>query len=132
MSLKPREPDMLFRQARVEYPARHKNPAFMAIAFLILVGSGYILFHSSSIFITPELNVYGPEDGARISGGTVEIYGATEPKTRVTINGFEVLSDDTGSFTALLPLEPGFQVLDVRVKNRVGMEAKVVRHIVVE
>ena len=132
MFLKTREPDMLFRASSVEYPKRHKNPAFMAVAFLVLVGSGYILFHSSSIFVTPELEVAEPEDGARIVGGEVEIYGVTEPKTRVTINGFEILSDEEGLFALSLPLQPGFQILDVRVKNRVGMEAKVVRRIVME
>lgn len=129
---KARGEDILFRAPSVQYPPRHKNPAFMAVAFLVLVASGYILLHSSSIFATPELVVEEPEDGAHVAMGEIEVYGSTEPKTRVSINGYEVLSDDDGLFMASLSFQRGYQILDIRVKNRVGKEAKVVRRIVVE
>lgn len=127
-----REPDILFCAPNVDYPPRHKNPAFMAIAFFVIVGSGYILLNSSSIFMTPRLEVDRPQDGAHVSGFEVDVKGTTDPKARVTINSYEVLSDEKGSFAVTLPLQQGYHILDVRVKNRVGRESKVVRRIVVE
>lgn len=104
----------------------------MAVAFLVIVGSAYILFHSSSIFVIPGLEVDEPEDGAHISGSEIDIRGATEPKTRVTINGYEAYSDDKGLFLVSLPIGQGYHILDIRVKNRIGKETRVVRRIVVE
>ncbi|MBI4121374.1 MAG: hypothetical protein HY470_00240 [Candidatus Ryanbacteria bacterium] len=132
MPLKLKEPDMLFRASSAEYPPRHKNPAFMSAAFFMIIGFGYILFHSSSIFVTPDLFLDSPQDGELVRGGEVEIFGSTEPKTPITINGYELLSDEAGSFAVTLPMQPGYNVVDVRVKNRVGKETKVVRRIVVE
>jgi|GEM_PF-2995332 len=132
MSLNIRQPDYLFRDGASRYPARHKSAAVMIAFFVGILGVGYILFHSSTIFAVPDLNVFEPSDGALVRADSVAISGETDPKSRVQINGFEVFSDDAGAFRLELPLRRGMHILDIRVKNRIGKEAKVVRHIVVE
>jgi hypothetical protein len=114
------------------YPKRHKSIYFMALSFVAIVGVGYILFRTSAVFITPELIVREPSDGAQIYADTIKISGITESKVRLTVNGYETYSDDNGLFELALPFQKGFQTIDVRVKNRIGKESRVVRHIVVE
>lgn len=104
----------------------------MALSFVAIVGVGYILFRTSAVFITPELIVREPSDGAQIYADTIKISGITESKVRLTVNGYETYSDDNGLFELALPFQKGFQTIDVRVKNRIGKESRVVRHIVVE
>ncbi len=90
------------------------------------------MFRLSTFFAGPTLELMEPTDGANIRGGFLAIKGMAEPKTRVTINGYEVVSDDNGHFSVDLPIAAGFQIVDVRVKNRVGQETRVVRKVVVE
>jgi hypothetical protein len=114
------------------YPVRHKSTYIMVIVFLLIVAGGYIIFHSSSIYLGPALVLNEPRDGAAIRGENVKIQGKIEPKTRLTINGYETLSGDDGIFNLELPFQKGFHTLEVKTKNRIGKEARVVRHIVVE
>ncbi len=132
MSLDVRQPDYLFRDGASGYPARHKSAVVMIVFFAGIVCVGYILFHSASIFAMPDLYVAEPIDGALMRAGKIAISGETDPKSRVEVNGYEVLSDDSGDFRVELPLRSGTHILDIRVKNRIGKEAKVVRHIIVE
>ena len=114
------------------YPKRHRGTAIMALLFISVLGFGYIGYRSSSIFLVPDLTVTEPQHGSLIQGKSVQIQGETEPGMRVTINGYEVLSEDSGDFAVELPVQKGFHILDIRVKNRVGKESKIVRHITVE
>ncbi|MSR76191.1 MAG: hypothetical protein EXS68_01195 [Candidatus Ryanbacteria bacterium] len=132
MSLNIRQPDYLFRDGASRYPARHKSAVVMIAFFIGILGVGYILFHSSTIFAVPDLYVTEPADGALVRADKVMIAGETDPKSRVEVNGYEVFSDDNGDFRVELPLQRGIHILDIRVKNRIGKEAKVVRHIIVE
>ena len=132
MSLNIRQPDYFFHDGVARYPMRHKSAIVMVAFFVSILGLGYILFHSSTILAMPDLYVSEPADGAIARAGLVAIAGETDPKSRVEINGYEIFSDDGGSFRVELPLRAGLHILDIRVKNRIGKETKVVRHIIVE
>ncbi|MEK7576899.1 MAG: hypothetical protein AAB482_04385 [Patescibacteria group bacterium] len=131
MFLKKNEHDILFAVPKA-YPKRHKSAYLMATIFLIILGVGYISFRTSAIFIVPELIVGEPADGAAIHDESVKVRGTTESKARLTVNGYEAYSNEQGAFELLLPFQKGFHTIDVRVKNRIGKESRVVRHIVVE
>lgn len=126
-----KENDILFR-APEPYPKRHRGAYLMSIFFLLLLGAGYIGFRTSSIYRAPSIYVNEPPDGALLKGDFVRINGTTQPNSRMTINGFETFSDEEGKFGVELPFEKGFNVLDIRARNKIGKEAKVVRHIVVD
>ncbi|KKU52805.1 MAG: hypothetical protein UX74_C0008G0003 [Parcubacteria group bacterium GW2011_GWA2_47_10b] len=104
----------------------------MVFSFLAIIISGYIFFQSSSIFTTPDLAIETPPDGALIQGNRVLVQGMTVPSAKVTINGYETFSDEAGFFNISLPFQRGFHIIDIRVVNRVGNEARAVRRIVVE
>ncbi|MEK7151010.1 MAG: hypothetical protein AAB783_02315 [Patescibacteria group bacterium] len=131
MSLRKNEQEILFSIPRA-YPRRHKSAYLMAIFFLLVLGVGYISFRTSAIFIVPELIVGEPTDGATVRDESVKVRGTTESKARLTVNGYEAYSNEQGIFELSLPFQKGFHTIDVRVKNRIGKESRVVRHIVVE
>ena len=113
-------------------PTRHKSSYFMSVIFFLLLVGGYIIFHSSTIFTNPNITLEEPKEGALVQGQFVAIRGTTDPKTRMTVNNYESFSDDDGKFDLTLPFPKGYNIVDIRVKNRIGKEAQVVRHIVVE
>lgn len=60
-----------------------------------------------------QLQVTAPADGATIRGGTVDVRGRVSPRASdVTVLGRPALVTD-GSFSAVVPLEPGANVIDV-------------------
>lgn len=127
-----RSKDILFTRPRDNYNAGHRGFFTMATLFLFVLAAGYIILKSSPIFLFPRLVVDEPIHGAHIAGNLVGIKGVTDPMTRVTINGFEVYSDEDGKFDLKLPFPKGFQILDVRVANKVGRESRVVHHVIVD
>lgn len=126
-----RRDDFLFRAAQM-FPARHRSAYGMVILFLAILGVGYIAFRSSTIFLVPALTLEEPSDGVTSHSSLVAIRGLTDAKTLVRINEYETYSNEDGKFAVELPFAKGFNIIDIRVKNRVGKEAKVVRHVVVE
>ncbi len=124
--------DFSFVVPKASIPPRHKSGYFMSVIFFLLLVGGYIVFRSSTIFTNPRLAIDEPKEGALIQGQFVMIRGTTDPKTRMTVNNYETFSNDDGKFDLALPFPKGYNIVDIRVKNRIGKEAQVVRHIVVE
>jgi len=119
-------------QPDAKFPKRHRGVPFMLVSFLTLVSVGYIFFQSSLIFTTPDLTLEAPIDGALLSGERILVKGTTIPQTAVSINEYQIYSDEKGNFEVMLPALKGFHVIDVRVANRIGSEAQVVHRVVVE
>lgn len=114
------------------YPRRHKSAFFMTTVFCLILVSGYIIFRTSTLFRALGINVTQPIEGELIHGDAVAVKGLTDPHSRLTINGYEAFSGDDGVFDVELPMQKGFNILDIRVQNRLGKEARVVRRVVVE
>lgn len=124
--------EIIFQIPKSAYPPRHRGVYRMSSLFIALLAFGYIAFQASAIFITPELLVRSPIDGAQIHSDSVAVQGSTQESVLLTVNGYETYSNDKGEFDLSLPMQKGFHTLDIRVKNRIGKESRVVRHIVVE
>ncbi|MEK7643344.1 MAG: hypothetical protein AAB372_02755 [Patescibacteria group bacterium] len=123
--------DISFAVSR-SYPPRHKGVYVMSVLFFLMLGGGYIAFRSSSVFIAPTLELIEPQDGAKIGAQEILVSGLAEPKARIMINGMEAFSGDDGQFAVTVPVQEGYHIIDVRTKNRVGKEARVVRRIIVQ
>ena len=64
------------------------------------------------------LKVSAPADGALVRGGTVDVRGRVSPQAAdVTVLGRPALVID-GRFSAVVPLEPGVNVVDVAASAR--------------
>jgi len=122
---------LIFR-APSAYSRRHRSIFFMGAIFCLILASGYIAFRTSSLFRALGIDVEKPIEGELIQGDAVSIQGSTEPNSRLTINGYEAFSGEDGRFDLELPMQKGFNILDIRAKNRLGKEARVVRRVVVE
>lgn len=79
----------------------------------------------------PSLNVNSPTDGQSFSKdqNTVNVRGATDTDTKVTINGFWAITDSNGEFSYNLPLQNGdnkvkIEAIDV-AGNKTTKEIKV-------
>ena len=103
----------------------------MITLFLGILFTGYFLFQANDFIFGPELSLFSPKEGETVWGDVV-VSGKTDPRTTLTINGYETYSDEMGIFEENLPLGEGFHIIDVIVKNRFGTESRVTRSIVVK
>ncbi|MFC1595117.1 hypothetical protein ACFL3E_01670 [Patescibacteria group bacterium] len=112
-------------------PSRARNPIFMAIIFFAILFAGYFLFQANDYIFGPKLSLAFPIEGETVYG-SVDVKGKTEPLIRLTINGYETYSNDSGFFSEELKLGKGFHIIDVVVKNSFGREARISRSIIVK
>ncbi|HEY4477434.1 MAG TPA: hypothetical protein VJB56_02295 [Candidatus Paceibacterota bacterium] len=131
MLLDKNDSTLMFRKSSA-YPRRHRSVFFMAATFCLILAGGYIAFRTSSLFRALGIDIEKPVEGEFVRGDAVSIRGSTEPNSRLTINGYEAFSGDDGRFDLELPMQKGFNILDIRAKNRLGKEARIVRRVVVE
>ncbi|MDP2710257.1 MAG: PASTA domain-containing protein [Solirubrobacteraceae bacterium] len=85
----------------------------LAVAAALLAGCGGGDSPPAPLAERVQLEVSAPADGATIRGGTVDVRGQVSPRaSEVTVLGRPALVTE-GSFTAVVPLEPGANVIDV-------------------
>lgn len=74
----------------------------------------------------PKLTVTSPEDGAEFKGddSPVTVQGTSENASRITINGFQAIISDSGSFSYNLPLKAGSNDIIVIAYNEAGNQTE--------
>ena len=77
----------------------------------------------------PLLAVFAPEDGTVVRGGSVVVYGHTEPGARVSISGLEAGVDSLGGFRAEVSLEKGDNLLEIVAATENGNRTQVSRRV---
>lgn len=110
---------------------RGRGPVAMTIGFFAILFMAYVTFQASDVLFRPALELATPSDGASVRGA-VTISGRTEPHLIVVVNGYQIQSDEHGTFSDTLFLTKGFHKLDVEVSNRFGRVARTSRDVVVE
>lgn len=121
-----------FFQPTSQYPRRHRGVYIMSMLLITLFAGGYILFRAAGMYRPPEIMIDEPKDGALLSNRMVIIKGSTDPNSELSINNYQAFSDTEGNFIAELPFLSGFNIIDVRAKNRLGREGRVVLRVVVK
>lgn len=121
----------LFQKTTKNLMIRNWPPLVMVMLFFSILFVGYFLFQANDFIFGPKLSLFSPQDGETVRGSVV-IAGKTDPRTTLTINGYETYSDEAGIFEESLPLRAGFHIIDVIVKNRFGKESRITRSIVVK
>ncbi len=92
-----------------------------------------MLFVRLETFVgTPRLIIETPVDGMSIGEPRIALKGTTDREVYLTVNGFELTLDESGSFEGLLELLPGLNELEFIAKNRFGKTTKLTRYVVVE
>lgn len=66
------------------------------------------------------LDVQGPEDNAAVRADSVVVHGFARPDADVQINGKPAELDDTGRFSQLIDLLPGFNTITVEATTPDG------------
>ena len=85
----------------IRFPRLIITPGIFAIVFAVLAFlgvAGYFYYELHFIVSPPELQVFSPQNDFRSENRSLEISGATDIESRLTINGQEVYIDKNGEF----------------------------------
>ncbi len=91
------------------------------IAVCVLVAiTGYAYFEARPFLSGPGLSVTHPLDGFSVFESPIVVSGNAQRITEIALNGNPIVVDERGNFERLVPLAPGYAVIEVSVKDRFG------------
>lgn len=83
----------------------------------------YGVFEAAQLIIGPQISIASPKDGSATSSGMVAVAGTARSISFLTINDKPAYTDESGNFTELLSLPPGYTVVTVSGVDRFGRRA---------
>jgi cytoskeletal protein RodZ len=104
---------------------------FAAFA-MVIVFAGYLIWQVRGILQPPQLAIFAPIEGFVETSAHTVIEGETEPESRLTINGADVMVSEEGKFSAQIDLGAGVNTIQISATKKHGKTTTVTRHIVVK
>ncbi len=108
---------------------RTRNLIFLVIVALAF---SYFLFEARGVLFSPSLAVDEPRLGTVVRTSHIRVSGRTSASIDVWVNGQMSRSDQRGFFQGSVTLFPGYNPIEVRVRNRFGYERRAVSSVVLE
>src|ERR1700690_2829184 len=98
-----------------------RHPFRVLLVGVVVLGlSGYGLFEARKILEGPVITIESPRDGSATSSTGIIIAGEAQNISFLSINDKPSSTDESGHFSELLSLAPGFTVLTVAATDRFG------------
>jgi cytoskeleton protein RodZ len=103
--------------------------AILAGLLAVTVVLGYLLWQFSALAGAPRLEIRSPEADQAITGGVIEVSGATTPGADVKVNESPVLTDVDGNFSERVALQDGVNAIRITSRSKLGKETAVTRNV---
>ncbi|KKW09342.1 MAG: Transcriptional regulator, XRE family [Candidatus Kaiserbacteria bacterium GW2011_GWA2_49_19] len=94
--------------------------------------AGYLLWQVRGVLEPPRLVVYSPIEGQVSRAPVALVQGETEPETRLTVNGQNIMVNDQGAFETKIDLSTGLNTIIITAEKKHGKTTAVTRHLVVQ
>jgi len=94
------------------------------IAVLLLLLATYAVFQARFLLLGPQISIENPRDGALVSQSIVTISGMAYNVSRITLNGRQIFTDQSGAWEEKLLVSPGVSIMTVEVRDRFGRESE--------
>jgi hypothetical protein len=89
----------------------------------------YITFQARFLIVGPEITLIH-EPASVQNSPTVALEGTARNIAKITLNGRQIFTDQSGYFSEALVLENGYTIATITATDRYGRETKVVRSFV--
>jgi len=90
------------------------------IALSLCAVAGYAYFEARQFLAGPCVTVTSPSDGFIVSDSPIIVSGNAQHISEITLSGNIIFVDEKGQFEQLVPLSPGYSVIEIKVKDRYG------------
>ena len=101
---------------------------------VVFVGAfiGYLAWQVSGVVKPPRLEISYPSEGALAPMLHTVVDGATEPESKLTVNGAEVMVSPSGQFNVKVDLVNGLNTIIVEASKKHGRTTTITRHIIAQ
>lgn len=100
------------------------SPVTLGTVVLILVVTGYGLWRSSDFLLGPKIIIEAPIDGGVVLSPIAKIKGRAERISAIFLNDQQIFTDNQGYFEETLLLAEGYNIIEIRAKDRFGRETE--------
>lgn len=100
-------------------------------ALFICLFLGYVVWQYQSFAGPPKLVVSHPASDLTTTEGKIEVWGKTGKEAILTINGQRVLLAEDGTFSNLISLGEGLNILNFVAANKLGRQSRLTRQVTV-
>ncbi len=98
---------------------------------VICIVFGFFWHQLSYLIYPPNLEIAQPASDITVSEQTIKVSGTTDTDVNLTVNDKEVYVKDDGNFESMVDLNPGLNIIKVKIKDRFGNTNTVIRRIMV-
>ena len=102
---------------------------FICLAVFFMIG--YLGFSVYKTIAPPDLILFYPTDNIETRNFDIAIIGKSDPEARVVINNEETLLRKDGSFTKIIQLREGLNLISASARGKHSRTRKIMRHILV-
>lgn len=99
---------------------KKSKPQTIAIVVIVLFIVGYAFFRSENLIKGPNIKVSSPSTGATVESESVTVNGQAERIATLFMNGRQVFTDDKGNFSESLLLAYGYNIIELKAKDKFG------------
>ena len=92
--------------------------ASFGIFVLIIVSYG--LFQAHKLIAGPIIELDSPHTGVTVANNLLEIKGTSLNTSFISLNDRPIFMDEQGHFSEKLPLYPGYNIINIKAKDRFG------------
>lgn len=116
------------------YKIRHNRFTITALlgAVVILGVCGFVLGNMRDLLFGAPFAIETVQDGTTLTEGFLPISGKARHARSVTMNGRTIFIDRDGNFTDGVILSPGYNVVEVILRDQFGKEKVTTYHLVLD
>ena len=100
------------------------------VVFIIIIG--YLIYQLNILIGPPRLVIEEPMNNLMIDKTTIAIKGQSEPGVQLTINGQPIYINEDGSFSQVINLNQGMNIIKIEATNRFEKSRSETRQILVK
>ncbi len=99
-----------------------------AIAIFLVYG----LYRAQNFLTGPKISIEAPENGGVFSSPDIEIKGVAKNISLLYLNGRQIFTDNEGNFFENLLLAKGYNIVELKAKDKFGREIRETEELVLK
>jgi hypothetical protein len=116
------------------YTLNHKKITMVAAlsGLAVILVLGFVFGNIRDVIFGAPLSIDTVSDGTTLSSGFLPISGNAQHARTVSINGRPIVIDRNGNFTDGVLLSPGYNVVEIALRDQFGKEKVKTYHLVLD
>ncbi len=93
-------------------------------SILFVIVAGYSYYEIKDFLAGPKVEITSPQDGDITHQSLLKIQGTTKNISKLLLNDKQIFTDEEGIFNEELLLSLGYNIIEVKVRDRFERETK--------